>query len=185
MGGFAEKKGKNLELKEPYKRDLRPDFVKGIFVSHTEQQAIPQDVPREGMPQDIMNAKAFHQMVAKVAQAQMVNQIPRMSLVPALSHDALNTVMIEPLPYAWMATLLKLFGSDCESWAEHPMATLVWQVVNEELRSKRQGQPFALPRFQNEQSVVVVQLLFVVLYFVEEAKFVGQSCRSVGQIAAA
>ena len=50
--------------------------------------------------------------------------------------------MTEQVAYAWMACLLagvKRYSEHDPKRATHPLASLIWQVVNEEHRAKRQG----------------------------------------------
>ena len=84
--------------------------------------------------------------MAWLAVAKVENEVLRQSLIPALTQGALGRIMMQQVPYAWMGTLLagiKGYNEKDQGWASHPLATVIWQVVNEEVRTNRQGQQSA------------------------------------------
>ena len=85
---------------------------------------------------------AFHELVARLAAAKFENEVPRQSLIPQLGTDTLGRTMADFIPYAWMGTLLtslKAYSNADANWTTHPLSQAIWQVVNEEIRAKRQG----------------------------------------------
>ena len=54
--------------------------------------------------------------------------------------------MMEQIPYARMGKLLAGRKGYCEQdqdWASHPLGTLIWKVVNKEIRVKGKGRQLA------------------------------------------
>ena len=82
------------------------------------------------------------------AQKPEVEQM-RQSLIPPLTQVAVDRFLTEALPYAWMTSLaacLKELSLEdpTGAWANQPLLSTVWRVLNEEVRAKRQGRPSAL-----------------------------------------
>ena len=74
--------------------------------------------------------------------AKVENETLRQILVPTLGEDTLNKLMGEHMPYSWMTSLLaglKSYSSKALAWATEELAQLIWTVVDEELRVRRQG----------------------------------------------
>ena len=94
---------------------------------------------------------AFHELVARLAAARVENDALRKILVPQLHEEALNKLLGEHLPYAWMGSLLtglKSYKEKNEQWFTEELAILIWNTVNEELRAKRQGMKSTNPQNQ-------------------------------------
>ena len=131
------------------RKGLQPDLVKGCFVPWGAEatQAEEQGQPKEGEGEQMMalggpQPAAFHELVARLAAARVENEALRQSLVPGLTIETLNRIMGEQLPYAWMSSLLvglKEYQQKQENWTEHELAQLIWNVVNEEFRARRQA----------------------------------------------
>ena len=104
---------------------------------------------------------AFNELVARLAAAKFENEVLRHSLIPQLGTDTLGRTMAEFIPYAWMGTLvtsLKAYSDADTNWTAHPLSQAIWQVVNEEIRAKRQGRqstPTGNPMGQQQQGQLV------------------------------
>ena len=97
-----------------------------------------------GRPQPL----AFHEVVACFADARVGNDVLRHSLVLGLSIESLNKLMAEQMPYAWMSRLLAgvlAFQQNNDGWQLHHLAQIIWNVVNEELRARRQRRNLVVP----------------------------------------
>ena len=93
---------------------------------------------------------AFTEVVARLVAAKLENEFLRQSLIPPLTPEYLGRIMTEQIPYVWMTACLatlKGFNDTSPDWASHPLPTLMWQVVNEELRARRQGRQLAPPPY--------------------------------------
>ena len=141
-------------------KNLQPDFLNGTFIewkgaTHTggepgEQEGAAREVSTTlNLGPGEFGVAAFHELVARLAAARVENDALRKILVPQLNEEALNKLLGEHLPYAWMGSLLtglKSYKEKNEQWFTEELANLIWNTVNEELRAKRQGMKSTNPR---------------------------------------
>ena len=86
--------------------------------------------------------QAFNDLVARLAAAKMENEVLRQSLIPPLAPESLARLMTEQVAYAWMACLqagVKSCSEQDPAWASSPLASLIWQGVNDEHKAESQG----------------------------------------------
>ena len=104
---------------------------------------------------------AFNELVARLAAPKFENEVLRQSLIPQLHTDTLGRTMADFIPCAWMGTLLtslKAYNGADTNWTTHPLSQAMWQVVNKEIRAKRQGRqstPTGNPMGQQQQGQLV------------------------------
>ena len=93
---------------------------------------------------------SFHELVARLAAAQVENKSLRKIMVPQLNEEALNKLLGEQLLYVWMGSLLtglKAYKDKNFRDPEEELAPLIGNVVTEEIRAKRQGMKSVNPNF--------------------------------------
>ena len=144
------------------RKNLQPDFLNGTFIEWKdatnaggepgEQEGAAREAITTPSPgQGESGVAAFHELVARLAAARVENDALRKILVPQLNEEALNKLLGEHLPYAWMGSLLtglKSYKEKNEQWFTEELAILIWNTVNEELRAKRQGMKSTNPQNQ-------------------------------------
>ena len=144
------------------RKNLQPDFLNGTFIQWKdatnaggepgEQEGAAREAITTPSPgQGESGVAAFHELVARLAAARVENDTLRKILVFQLNEEALNKLLGEHLPYAWMGSLLtgvKSYKEKNEQWFTEELAILIWNTVNEELRAKRQGMKSTNPQNQ-------------------------------------
>ena len=144
------------------RKNLQPDFLNGTFIEwkgaantggepgeHEGAAREASTTPNPGPGES--GVATFHELVARLAAARVENDALRKILVPRLNEEALNKLLGEHLPYAWMGSVLtglKSYKEKNEQWFTEELAILNWNTVNEELRAKRQGMKSTNPQNQ-------------------------------------
>jgi hypothetical protein len=130
------------------RKRLFPDVPQGMFVLPPWLQASAhldvKDSVAGGIPMGSAQAIGLEQRVSDLTAMLQASNLEaerlRRDAVPPLTMKEFDKLVGQPLPYVWMSTLagsLRRLGPG--GWQGNELAQVVWGILVEEVRAKRQG----------------------------------------------